>query len=138
VQRLTHCEWGPSLYGNNIISPGVARQQGRWSIMHTTVKGVCVSYFFDEGTPTSQRRDVALRERHKSDKEHISLVFLSYRFGKYVFRPRAPRYGQASPLISRHSGATRIRLASIQEVCTSFSPLFKRKKKEAVMSRSHK
>jgi hypothetical protein len=43
--------------------------------MHTTLKGAHVSYFFDEGTPTRQRRDAALREWHKSNKELLSPSF---------------------------------------------------------------
>jgi hypothetical protein len=43
--------------------------------MHTSVKGVRVCCFFSGGIPTSQWRDAALHERHKSDKKLTSLVF---------------------------------------------------------------
>jgi hypothetical protein len=49
-----------------------------WSITHTTMKGVCVSCFFDRGIPTSQQHDVALHERHKSDTELPSVVFFFF------------------------------------------------------------
>jgi hypothetical protein len=35
-----HYEWGPSLHDNNVNPTDVARQQGRWSITPTTLKGM--------------------------------------------------------------------------------------------------
>jgi hypothetical protein len=51
VERPTHCEWRPSPYDNNIDSPGVVRQQGRQSIMHTTVKWGTCSLFLRQRNP---------------------------------------------------------------------------------------
>jgi hypothetical protein len=62
MQTPTHCEWGSSPYDNNIDAPGMVRQQGRRSSTHTTVKGMCVSSFFNKGIPTSQQCDAALHK----------------------------------------------------------------------------
>jgi hypothetical protein len=62
MQCPTHYEWVLSPYDNNIDSPDMVRQQGRRFILHTTVKGVRVSCFFNGGIPTSQRRDATLHE----------------------------------------------------------------------------
>jgi hypothetical protein len=69
MQRPTHREGGLSLHANDIDPPDAARQQGRWSITSTTLKGVRGFCLFDEEIPTSQRHDATLHRRHKSDKE---------------------------------------------------------------------
>jgi hypothetical protein len=98
--------------------------------MLTTLKGVCGLRLYDEGISTSRWHNATLHGRHNLDKEPSFLAFFSSScLSKYAFRPRVPQYEQASPRASRHSGATWIRLASIQEVCTHFCFLQLKKKK---------
>jgi hypothetical protein len=128
VQRPTHYEWRPSPYDNNIGSLDVARQEGRRSIMHTSVKGVHVCCFFSGGIPTSQWCDAALHERHKSDKKLTSLVFFFLSLQKIRISAKSATIQAGKPTritalegypdqVSIHPGNLHL-----------FSPLFKRKK----------
>jgi hypothetical protein len=44
-------EWGPSLHDNNVNPIDVARQQGRWSITPTTLKGMHMFPSFHRRNP---------------------------------------------------------------------------------------
>jgi hypothetical protein len=48
-----------------------------------------------------------------SNPQHFFFLYVSlYHFLEYALWPRAPQYKQAALAVSRHSGVTRIRLAS--------------------------
>jgi hypothetical protein len=121
VQCPAHHEWGLSPHTDNTDAPDAMRQQGKRGVTLMTLKGVHGFRPSNEEISTSRQHDSAPHGRHESDKEPpFSPFFCSYRHGTYTFRPRVSRYGLASPPISWHLGATRTRLASIQENCTRF------------------
>jgi hypothetical protein len=73
---------------------------------------------FGEVIPISQWSITTRHVGHKSAKEFLSLAPLFfhvpfYRFCKYTHQPKVPQCRQTSTVVSRHSGATRIRLPSI-------------------------
>jgi hypothetical protein len=81
-------------------------RQPRWFIR--------CSWATRNASPIRQRHSATQHIRHKSAKELLSLAPLFFHVPSYHFyRPKVPRWRRTSPAVSRRSGATRTRLASI-------------------------
>jgi hypothetical protein len=85
VQRPARPERGLSLYTDNTDAPNVVRQQGKLSVMLTTLKGARGFHPRDEEISASRLHDATPHGQHESDKEPpFPTFFSSYCLNTYT------------------------------------------------------